>query len=134
MAFRERIRPAIEHELERAQQLESMGELGMAFAHLERAHVLGQQDRYWHVRVHTQMLRLGAKLGNAREVAGQVLRIVGAASKTPFGIYPTGNTGGANISPVKPVPIPTDLQAIIDAAKTAIVCLNTASRSELQVS
>ena len=115
--FRERIRPAIEHELKQAQQLETAGDLERAFAHLERAHVLGQQDTYWHVRVHTEMLRLGAKLGNAREVAGQVLRIAGAATKTPLGIYPTGNTGGANISPIQPLPIPKDLQAIIDAAK-----------------
>jgi hypothetical protein len=115
--FRERIRPAIEHELERAKQLEKMGALEQAFAHLERAHVLGQQDTYWHVRVHSEMLRLGAKLGSAREVAGQVLRIVGAASKTPLGIYPTGNTGGANISPIKPLAIAEDLQGLIDAAK-----------------
>jgi Protein of unknown function (DUF3703) len=115
--YREHIRPAMEHELEQSQQLEAAGELEMAFAHLERAHVLGQQDTYWHVRVHRQMLRLGMKLGSAREVAGQALRIVGAATKTPLGIYPTGNTGGANINPIKPLPIPTDLQAIIDAAK-----------------
>lgn len=115
--FRERIRPAIEHELEQAQQLEATGDLERAFTHLERAHVLGQQDTYWHVRIHTEMLRLGAKLGNPREVAGQVLRIAGAATKTPLGIYPTGNTGGANISPIQPLPIPKDLQAIIDAAK-----------------
>ena len=117
MKFRERIRPAIEHELEQAQQLEITGHLEQAFAHLERAHVLGQQDTYWHVRIHTEMLRLGTKLGSAREIAGQVLRIAGAATKTPFGMYPTGNTGGANISPLRPLPIPKDLQAIIDAAK-----------------
>jgi hypothetical protein len=35
----------------------------------------------------------------------------------PLGIYPTGNTGGANIGPIQPLPIPKDLQAIIDAAK-----------------
>jgi Protein of unknown function (DUF3703) len=116
-SFRERIRPAIEHELEQAQKLEVTGEPELAFAHLERAHVLGQQDTYWHVRIHRQMLRLGAKLGSPREVAEQALRIVGAASKTPLGIYPIGNTGGTNISPIKPLPIPVDLQAIIDAAK-----------------
>jgi Protein of unknown function (DUF3703) len=118
-SFREHIRPAIEHELERAQQLETTGELEQAFAHLERAHVLGQQDTYWHVRVHTKMLRLGAKMHDTREISGQFLRIVGAATKTPLGIYPTGNTGGANINPIKPLPIPKDLQRIIDAAKRA---------------
>jgi Protein of unknown function (DUF3703) len=48
---------------------------------------------------------------------GQVLRIAGAATKTPLGIYPTGNTGSTNVNPIKPLPIPEDLQVIIDAAK-----------------
>ena len=117
MGFRENIRPAIEHELAQAEDCEAQGEPEQAFRHLERAHVLGQQDTYWHVRVHQEMLRLGSKMGDAREVAGQVLRIAGAATKTPLGIYPTGNTGGANISPIQPLPIPEDLQIIIDNAK-----------------
>lgn len=115
--FGERIRPAIEKELEQARELEERGDLDAAFAHLERAHVLGQADTRWHVLIHKEMLRLGARRNDAREVAGQVLRIAGAATKTPLGIYPRGNTGGANISPIQPMPIPPDLQAILDAAR-----------------
>ena len=31
---------------------------------------------------------------------------VGAAAKTAFGRVPRGNTGGANVSPFAPMPIP----------------------------
>jgi hypothetical protein len=115
--YRERIRPHIERELERSAALEQGGNLSVAFQHLERAHVLGQQDTHWHVVVHQAMLGFAARQGNTKEVAGQVLRIVGAASKTPLGIYPTGNTGGANISPLKTLPIPSDLQVLIDEVR-----------------
>jgi hypothetical protein len=59
------------------------------------------------------MLRWGMAQWNPREVAGQVLRIVAAATKTAFGWIPVGNTGGANVSPIKPMPLPADLAVII---------------------
>ena len=84
-----------------------------AFAHLERAHILSQYSTRDHVRVHAAMLRWGLAQRDVREVAGQVLRIVAAATKTAFGWIPVGNTGGANVSPIKPMPLPADLAAII---------------------
>ena len=85
-----------------------------AFRHLERAHVLGQADTYEHTRVHWRMLKIGWQRRDIREIFGQIIRIVGAATKTPFGIYPTGNTGGANVYFFKPLPVPADLQSILD--------------------
>ncbi|MAY20502.1 MAG: hypothetical protein CL955_07775 [Erythrobacteraceae bacterium] len=85
----------------------------VAFAHLERAHILSQYSTRDHVRVHAAMLRWGMAQWNPREVAGQVLRIVAAATKTAFGWIPVGNTGGANVSPIKPMPLPADLAVII---------------------
>jgi Protein of unknown function (DUF3703) len=116
--YHERIRPHVERELETAATLERQGDLDGAFRHLERAHVLGQRDTYWHVKVHTEMLRVAAKRNDPKELSGQVLRIVGAATKTPLGVYPSGNTGGANVSPIQPMPIPSELQALIDEAST----------------
>ncbi len=46
-----------------------------------------------------------------------MFRIVGATTKAPLGVYPMGNTGGANVSPFKPMPIPDDLQELIKKAK-----------------
>lgn len=87
------------------------------FAHLERAHILGQYSTRDHVRVHMAMLRWGIAQRDFREVAGQLIRIAAAATKTMFGWVPTGNTGGANVSPIKPMPIPADLAEIIASAR-----------------
>ena len=54
----------------------------------------------------------------SREVAGQLFRLVGAATKTPLGLVPEGNTGGSNVSPFRRLPIAAELQAIIDEART----------------
>ena len=99
-------------------------ELGMAklapdsasqFSHLERAHILSQYSTRDHVAVHWEMLRWAVREGNWRETIGQVVRIVGAATKTAIGLIPVG-TGGANVSPIKPMPLPDDLAEIIARA------------------
>lgn len=46
-----------------------------------------------------------------------MLRIIGAATKTAVGWIRTGNTGGSNISPFKPLPVPADLQKVLDEAR-----------------
>lgn len=51
------------------------------------------------------------------EMMGQFIRIIGAMTKTPFGIYPTGNTGGTNVWFFKPMPVADDLQQILNKAK-----------------
>lgn len=79
--------------------------------------MLGQASTVQHVRVHVQMLLWAVRHRRIRELLGQLLRIVGAATKTALGWVPTGNTGGSNISPFKPLPIPADLQATLDNAK-----------------
>ncbi len=101
---------AITRELAIAESLEISGEFHSAFYHLERAHVLGQASTYQHTRIHWRMLKLGIKLGSPREIWGQIVRIIGASTKTPFGIYPRGKTGGANTWFFKSMPVPSDLQ------------------------
>jgi len=114
MSFATRIRPHVDRELARAA---AAPDPATAFAYLERAHVLGQASTREHVRVHWRMLRHGLARHDAREVAGQVLRLVGAATKTAIGWVPAGNTGGARVSPFRPMPIAPDLQAILERAK-----------------
>ena len=97
---------------------EAIGRSELAFKHLERAHVLGQASTLQHVRVHWQMLLWGARRHSTRECLGQVFRIIGAATKTVFGLIPHGNTGGANVSPFKPMPVMPELAAIIQEART----------------
>lgn len=108
-------RAAVTAELLSADACERHGRPLDAFAHLERAHVLSQSSTIEHVRVHIHMLSWSLRQRDAREARGQILRIVGAASKTPFGLVPIGNTGGSNVSPIRPMPIPADLAALIAA-------------------
>lgn len=111
--FGQIIDPSVSEELRAAAAEEAAGRTAASFRHLERAHVLGQASTYQHVRVHIQMLFWAVRHRVPREAAGQVLRIIGAATKTALGWIPTGNTGGSDISPFKPLPIPEDLQAVL---------------------
>lgn len=113
----EKIKKYIDAEVERAESFVAENDLESAFRHLERAHVLGQAITYEHTRVHFLMLKIGWKRKDLREIFGQIFRIIGASTKTPFGIYPTGNTGGANVSPFKRMPISDDLQMILRQAE-----------------
>ena len=103
----------IEEEIAGAERLSAAGDAAGAFRHLERAHVLGQASTFQHTRVHWLMLKHGIRSDVCSSDLGQILRIGGAATKTPLGIYPKGNTGGANVNPLKPMPIPDDLAAIL---------------------
>lgn len=105
---------AISQELSLSDSLVENGDLRLAFYHLERAHVLGQASTYQHTRIHWRMFKLAFKLHSPREIWGQIVRIIGASTKTPLGIYPTGNTGGANVWFFKRMPIPDDLQRILN--------------------
>ena len=116
MSFTQRIRPHVRHELQAATAAEHAGRPRDAFRHLERAHVLGQASTVEHVRAHVHMLLWALRHRRARETWGQLMRIVGAATKTVFWI-PVGNTGGADISPFKRLPIAPDLARVIRRAR-----------------
>jgi hypothetical protein len=103
--FSQLVAPYVEAELANAKRARSAGEAQKGFAHLERAHVLGQESTYWRVMVHVLMLVWATRNRSAREALGQAFRIVGAATKTAFGLVPQGNTGGVNVSPFKKMPV-----------------------------
>lgn len=107
----------INSEIRFADESLKKGDSKAAFEHLERAHVLGQAITYEHTRIHWRMLKLGWKKKDFREIFGQLLRIIGASTKTPFGIYPTGNTGGSNVWFFRRMPIAEDLKQILDKVK-----------------
>ena len=81
--------------------------------HLERAHILSQPFAVRHIRTHIAMLSFGIRRRDLREVTGQLLRLLVAGPGSAIGRYPLGNTGGANVSAVEPMDIPTDLEAIL---------------------
>lgn len=84
-----------------------------AWHHLERAHIIGQRYPLAHSYVHWLMLRFGIRLKNTREVVGQIPRLLVGGVKSFVGKVPVGNTGGANVPPLKPLPIPKDLSGIL---------------------
>ena len=117
--FGRRIRPYVEREILAAYQAEARGQPDVAFSHLERAHVLGQTSTVEHVRVHWHMLLWGIRQRDVRECLGQLLRVIGAAVGTAVGLVPQGNTGGTNVNPFKRMPIPPELAARIEEARTS---------------
>jgi Protein of unknown function (DUF3703) len=116
-SFTQTIDPYIVQELQQAERLWNAGQRDGAFGHLERAHILGQTSTWQHLRTHWHMLVWGVRSKSIRECVGQVTRIIGAAVVTPLGQVPVGNTGGSNISPFKPLPVPQDLAAMIASAR-----------------
>ncbi|WP_144778118.1 DUF3703 domain-containing protein [Marinobacter maritimus] len=118
--FSRQIAPYVEAELAKAKRAGSAGDAQQEFAHLERAHVIGQESTYWHVKVHVLMLGWAFRSRSAREVFGQGFRILGAATKTAFGLVPQGNTGGTNVSPFKKMPIEPELATLIRKAKAGV--------------
>ncbi len=112
-----RLAAYVQAELDGATRANQAGDTKQEFIHLERAHVLGQESTYWHVKVHVLMPLWAIRNHSVRETIGQIFRIVGAATKTAFGLVPQGNTGGANVSPFKRMPIAPELAEMIRKAK-----------------
>jgi hypothetical protein len=118
LSFGRRIRAHVEVELVSAEAAERAGNPTAAFRHLERAHVLGQKSTVQHVPVHWRMLMWGLRQRKPNEVFGQITRVIGAAAKTWIGLIPNGNTGGADVSAFKPMPVADDLAELIDVARS----------------
>jgi hypothetical protein len=91
--------------------------LQQAWRHLERAHILAQPWPREHSYVHWRMLQFGVFIKSPREVVGQIPRLLVGGVKSFVGHIPVGNTGGANVPPLKPMEIPPDLAELLDAYK-----------------
>src|SRR5262245_33818266 len=107
------LRNAYEAEIAAAAAFAIAGETERAFHHLARAHILSQRYTRKHAHVHWLMLRLGFASGNWREVLGQASRLIAAAVFSRIWV-PVGNTGRANVSALKRMPIPDDLRVILE--------------------
>lgn len=107
------LREAFAAELEAARLALRGEQHDLAFRHLERAHILGQRHTRAHVTVHWLMLRAGMRRSDVREVVGQMARIAAALLFSRIWV-PLGNTGGANVSAFRPMPVPEDLRQWIE--------------------
>jgi hypothetical protein len=102
-----------EAELALSRQCFRAGELSRSWRHLERAHILGQAWPLAHTRAHWHMLIFGLRIKDLKEILGQLPRLLTGGVKSFVGKIPTGNTGGANVPPLRPMEIPDDLKAIL---------------------
>lgn len=110
--------PYYQDELAKATDCLNKGYLQQCWYHYERAHILGQRWPLQHSYVHWQMLKFGFRIKSIKEVMGQITRLFFGGVKSFVGTVPIGNTGGANVPPLKPMEIPEDLAVIINNAKT----------------
>ena len=106
------------NELEKNRTEFANGNLRVAWQHLERAHILGQSWPKEHTHVHWIMLMFGIKVKNMREILGQIPRLLIGGVKSFVGNIPIGNTGGANVPPLRVMEIADDLKEIMKPYRT----------------
>lgn len=96
-------------------------EMGKAWHHLEKAHVIGQRYPYHHSLVHWKMLVFGCRIKSVKEVIGQLPRLMVGGIKSFVGTIPVGNTGGANVPPMQSMPIQQEIREIFEKAGVALL-------------
>ncbi|HZA76919.1 MAG TPA: DUF3703 domain-containing protein [Acidimicrobiales bacterium] len=111
------LRAAWSDERAAARSARDRGDVATEWKHLERAHILSQPLAGAHVRTHLAMLAHAFRRRDRHEVVGQLLRVIVAGPGSWTGRYPVGNTGGADVSAFRPMPVPDDLQAILESSR-----------------
>lgn len=110
-------RYAFMREMDAAKLKIEEGFLDEAFTHLERAHIVGQEFVVPHTLTHLYMLKIGWLKKDYKEMLAQFTRIPFGIIGSIIGVLPEGNTGGANVHPMKKLPIPEDLKKVIEEKK-----------------
>jgi len=106
---------AFESELKHYRQHLTSGNYEQAWYHLERSHIIGQSYPIEHTYSHWLMLKYGFRQKDTKEVFGQIIRLFVGGWKSFIDHVPLGNTGGANVPPLKKMPIPRDIQNLFEA-------------------
>lgn len=113
--MQKRLYDAFDLELRLARKREADGDAASGWNHLERAHVLSQAYAVAHLRVHWLMFAFAWRRRDLRELLGQLPRLLLAAPGSWTGRAPLGNTGGSNVGIFTPMPVPTDLDKLIQS-------------------
>lgn len=109
-----KLRTAFDTEIAASRVAYNATDLDATFHHLERAHILGQRYYAPHLQTHIAMLWIGWRRRDVREILGQIIRMLAVTPAAIFKWVPIGNTGGANVSALKQMPIPDDLAVYFD--------------------
>lgn len=106
----EHLKRAYNKELELYRYFLESKQFSIAWYHLERSHIIGQSYPIEHTYSHWLMLKFGLMEKNIKEVFGQIIRLIVGGWKSFINHVPLGNTGGANVPPLRPMPIPDDIK------------------------
>ena len=107
------LRLAWNAERDLARAARTQGDLTAEWRHLERAHILSQPLAWSHLATHAAMFAAAWRRRDGRELAGQSIRLLLALPGSVSGRYPAGNTGGADVSAFKAMPVPADLRPLL---------------------
>ncbi|SFD23815.1 DUF3703 domain-containing protein [Algibacter pectinivorans] len=110
----EHLKKAHNIELKRYQLYLKYTDYGNAWYHLERSHIIGQSYPIEHTYSHWLMLKFGFRQKNANEIFGQIIRLIVGGWKSFINHVPLGNTGGANVPPLKRMPLPIDIKELLN--------------------
>lgn len=110
------IRGRIDSNLVAAKESRHRGDWDRCWQLLEDAHVLSQPWAWPHTRVHGAMLAAGWRSRDAREVRGQLVRLLVGGLASSLDRYPAGNTGRARVAATHPMPIRPDLADVLRRA------------------
>ena len=114
--MKQKLKAAFEQQMSLAKTNYQQTNYKQCFYHLERAHILGQSYIIPHTLSHWWMFKLGIKQRNIKEIVGQIPRILASVIFSRIWV-PLGNTGGTNVNPLKPMPIPEDLKTYLNYDK-----------------
>ena len=82
------LRPFYRQELSAYRKAMQQGDFPLAWAHLERAHIIGQAYPWEHSYAHWLMLSFGIKIKSLKEVLGQIPRLLVGGVKSFVGKIP----------------------------------------------
>ena len=108
-----KLKPFYTQELSASKDALNKKHYQVSWHHLERAHIIGQPYPFQHTAVHWKMFIFGIRLKNFKEILGQIPRLLVGGVKSFVGKIPVGNTGGADVPPLRTMEIPDDLKQII---------------------
>lgn len=115
------VEQAYRFEVKQAQQARHQKLWPQAWSHLERAHILGQQNLVLHLQSHWLMLKLAVEQANWLEIRGQVLRLFLAPIGHLTGSLPLGNPGSSHYPVLQAQPVPEDLVHLLSEPKDPVL-------------
>jgi len=90
-----------------------LGDIEQSWGHLQRIHIVAQSNLFGHLKSHVSMLVYAIKIGNIKEIFGQLLRLILAPIGHFSGRTPTGNRGTSDVSPFLKEPISNDIKELL---------------------